>query len=104
MNIKKHLRPILGTVALIIGIVFFIIPIIPVLGVAGLFAGAFLLAPYIPFLNRFKDWLKKKDTSGNTEKTEQKLNEMEEKYGQEQSSESDEDSSRKPEKDRRKVQ
>ena len=83
MNLKKNIRLIAGIVSLIIGIAFFIVPIIPVLGVAGLFAGAFLLAPYIPVLNKFKEWLKKKDSSGNTEKTEQKMNELEKKYGEE---------------------
>lgn len=83
MNIKKHIRLIAGIVSLLIGIAFFIVPVIPVLGVAGLFAGAFLLAPYIPILDRFKEWMKKKDSSGNTEKTEKKMNELEEKYGEE---------------------
>lgn len=82
MNIRKHIRLIAGIIALAIGIAFFIVPIIPVLGVAGLFAGAFLLAPYIPILNRFKEWMKKKDSSGNTEKTEEKMEELEEKYGE----------------------
>lgn len=82
MNIRKHIRLIAGIIALAIGIAFFIVPIIPVLGVAGLFAGAFLLAPYIPMLNRFKEWMKKKDSSGNTEKTEEKMEELEKKYGE----------------------
>mgnify|MGYP006302608259 CR=1 FL=1 len=82
MNIRKHIRLIAGIIALAIGIAFFIVPIIPVLGVAGLFAGAFLLAPYIPILNRFKEWMKEKDSSGKTERTEEKMEELEEKYGE----------------------
>ena len=82
MEIRKHIRLIAGIVALLIGIAFFIVPVIPVLGVAGLFAGAFLLAPYIPILNKFKEWLKKKDSSGKTQETEEKMQELEEKYGE----------------------
>ena len=82
VGIRKHIRLIAGIIALLIGIAFFIVPVIPVLGVAGLFAGAFLLAPYIPILNKFKEWLKKKDSSGKTKKTEEKMQELEEKYGE----------------------
>lgn len=82
MNIRKHIRLIAGIIALSIGISFFIVPVIPVLGVVGLFAGAFLLAPYISILNRFKEWMKEKDSSGKTEKTEEKMEELEEKYGE----------------------
>ncbi len=92
MNIRKHLRLIAGIIAMIIGIVFFAVPIIPVLGIAGLFAGAFLLAPYIPILNRFKEWLKKKDSSGKTDKTEEKMNELEEKYGAKEEDDEQEES------------
>lgn len=84
MNIKKHIRLIAGIVALLIGVTFFIVPVIPVLGVAGLFAGAFLLAPYIPVLNKFKEWLKQKDSSGRTQQTEQKMEELERKYGEQE--------------------
>jgi len=90
MEIRKHLRLIAGIFALIIGVTFSIVPVIPVLGIAGLFIGAFLLAPYIPILNKFKNWLKKKDSHGHTEKTEEKLNELEKQYGEQDGEESQE--------------
>jgi len=99
MEIRKHIRLIAGIVALLIGIAFFIVPVIPVLGVGGLFAGAFLLAPYIPILNKFKEWLKKKDSSGKTQETEEKMQELEEKYG-----ENGEGSSRKEKRGKRSQQ
>ena len=87
MFFEKHARLIAGIVALIVGIICTIVPLIPVLGVAGLFAGAFLLSPYVPILDRFKEWLKKKDSSGHTEKTEEILEEFEEKLAQPDSKE-----------------
>ncbi len=82
MHIKKHIRLVAGIVVLLIGIAFFIVPVVPVLGVVGLFTGTFLLAPYIPIFNRFKEWIKKKDSSGRTQQTEQKMNELEKEYGE----------------------
>lgn len=82
MHIKKHIRLVAGIVVLLLGIAFFIVPAIPILGIVGLFAGTFLLAPYIPVLNRFKEWIKKKDSSGRAQQTEQKMNELEKEYGE----------------------
>lgn len=60
-----------------IGIVSSFIPVIPVLGVVGLFAGAFLLAPYFPFFEKIKEWVKSKDRSGKTAQVEKKLEDTE---------------------------
>lgn len=80
MDIKQFIRPTLGIIFLLLGIVSSFIPAIPVLGVLGLFAGAFLLAPYIPFFAKVKEWVKSKDRSGKTAQAEKKLeNKAEEK-------------------------
>lgn len=77
MDIKKYIRPTLGIIFLLIGIISSFTPVIPVLGVVGLFAGAFLLAPYIPFFAKIKEWVKSKDRSGKTEQVEKKLEDIE---------------------------
>ncbi|MEK6475885.1 hypothetical protein WJR50_00070 [Catalinimonas sp. 4WD22] len=77
MNFNQYIRPILGTIALLLGIAFCFIPAVPVLGIVGLFAGAFLLAPYVPFFAKLKEWVKSKDRSGKTVEVEDKLENLE---------------------------
>lgn len=75
---RKNLRLIIGIIVLVAGGVFMIIPFIP-LGYILLFIGAFLLAPKVPFLRKFMNWLKKKDKSGKLEKAEDKVDDILEK-------------------------
>lgn len=55
-----------------------IVPFIP-LGYIFLFAGLFLLAYRIPFLEKYLDKIRKKDKKGRVEKVEKKINKTEEK-------------------------
>ena len=75
---KKYIRLVAGILILLLGGVFMLIPFIP-LGYVLVFAGLFLLARYIPFLQKMVDKLKKKDQKGRVEKVEKKINEAEEK-------------------------
>lgn len=84
MKKYAYIRPVLGFICLILGIVFSFIPLIPVLGILGIFAGAFLLAPYIPVFHKMKEWLKSKDKSGKTQEAEEKLEGMEQKNKEKQ--------------------
>jgi xanthosine utilization system XapX-like protein len=75
----RYLRLTLGIISMVLGIVFSFIPVIPVLGVLGIFVGAFLLAPYISVFARVKEWVKYRDRSGKTHQAEEKLEEAERK-------------------------
>lgn len=73
--IRKHLRSIIGIVVLLFGIVFMFIPFIP-LGYILLAVGAYLLAPWLPFMRKLLRYLKKKDKRDRIEKTEEKVDEV----------------------------
>ncbi len=75
---KKYIRPVTGLIIFVAGIVLMLIPFIPA-GYILIIAGAFLLAPEIPFMKRFLGKLKKWDHSHRIEKAEQKVNEIEDK-------------------------
>ena len=68
----KYSRTVYGSIALVLGVVFALIPVIPV-GYLFLFIGAFLLTHRIPIFMRFKRWLKKRDNRGRLEKIERKM-------------------------------
>ncbi len=68
----KYSRTVYGSIALVLGVVFALIPVIPV-GYLFLFIGAFLLTHRIPIFRRFKRWLKKRDDKGRLEKIEEKM-------------------------------
>lgn len=73
---KKYIRLVAGIIILLLGGVFMLVPFIP-LGYAFIFAGLFLLASYIPFLNKIIAKLKKKDKKGLVKKVEKKIDEAE---------------------------
>lgn len=73
---KKYIRLVVGIIILLLGGVFMLVPFIP-LGYVFLFAGLFLLASYIPFLNKIITKLKKKDKKGLVKKVEKKIDEAE---------------------------
>lgn len=73
---KKYIRLVAGIIILLLGGVFMLVPFIP-LGYAFIFAGLFLLASYIPFLNKVIAKLKKKDKKGLVKKVEKKIDEAE---------------------------
>lgn len=68
----KYSRTIYGSIALVLGVVFALIPVIPI-GYIFLFIGAFLLTHRIPIFRRFKRWLRKRDDKGRLKKIEQKM-------------------------------
>jgi len=74
----KYIRIGLAVLLLALGAVFMLIPVIP-LGYILLFAGLFLLVPYIPFLNKWLSFLKKKDHKNRINKAEEKINKVEDK-------------------------
>ncbi len=76
---KKYLRPVVGGIILLLGIVFMVVPFIP-LGYIFLFGGLFLLSSEIPI---FKKWLSKaksKDKKDRIEKVEDKVDKKEENW------------------------
>ncbi len=75
---KKYVRLVAAIIILAFGAVFMVVPFIP-LGYVFLIAGLFLLASYIPPLNKFLDKIRKKDKKGRVEKVEQKIDEGEKK-------------------------
>jgi len=70
--IKNNLRIISGVFFLLLGVATFWIPFF-VISHVFLFAGAYLLSPFIPVLEKFIDWLRKKDKNNRFEKTEKKI-------------------------------
>ena len=73
---KKYIRLVAGIVILALGAVFMVVPFIP-LGYVFLFAGLFLLAYYIPSLNKVLNKIRKKDKKGRVERVEKKIGEGE---------------------------
>jgi membrane protein implicated in regulation of membrane protease activity len=74
----NYIRPVLGIIVLIIGLVSMVLPFLP-LGYLFTLGGVILLAPDIPFLKRFISFLEKKDKKGRVEKATEKFTEVEEK-------------------------
>ena len=75
---KKYIRPVVGAVILLLGLIFMFVPFIP-LGYIFLFGGLFLLSTVVPV---FKKWLKKaqsKDKKNRIKKVQDVVNEKEEK-------------------------
>lgn len=73
---KKYIRLVAGLILLILGAVFMLIPFIP-LGYALLIASLFLLASYIPPLNKLIEKIRSKDDKGRVVKVEKKINDGE---------------------------
>jgi hypothetical protein len=79
----KNSRIFYGSFLLVIGGVLFMIPVLP-FGYVFLFIGGYLLADRIPIFQRFKRWLKRRDSKDRLEKVEYKLNEF---FGEEKETE-----------------
>jgi putative Mn2+ efflux pump MntP len=73
--VKNNLRYIAGALIILLGLVFMMIPFIP-LGYILLAVGAFLYTPLIPPLKKFVKFLEKKDDSNKVEKAEEKVDEF----------------------------
>lgn len=69
----KYSRLVYGFLFLLLGILFALLPMIP-LGYVFLFASFLLLAKKVPVLNKWIRWLKIKDKSGRLKKVEGKFN------------------------------
>ncbi len=69
----KYARIVYGFIFLFLGILFALLPMIP-LGYAFLFGSLLLLAKKVPALNKWIRWLKLKDKSGRLKKVEHQLN------------------------------
>lgn len=65
----RYIRPVAGALILLAGLVFMLIPFIP-LGYIMLLGGLFLLAPYIPGAKKIINTLKKKDKQNRVDKAE----------------------------------
>jgi uncharacterized membrane protein len=64
---KKYIIPSIAVLILILGLVFMLIPFIP-LGWPLVGIAALLLAPYVKFMRKFIKWLAGKDRTGILEK------------------------------------
>lgn len=62
-----------GLVAIFLGVIFFLIPWLPI-GYIFLFIGSMLLESRIPLLRKLMKWLRKKDKKGRLQKVEDKVN------------------------------
>lgn len=69
---KKYIRLVAGLILLILGSLFMLIPFIP-LGYIFLIASLFLLASYIPPLNRVIEKIRSKDEKDRVGKVEKKI-------------------------------
>lgn len=69
---RKYIRIGLGVILLILGVVFTLVPFIP-LGYIFLVGGLFLLAYEIPALKKILNKIKARDHKGRVEKVEQKM-------------------------------
>ncbi len=74
----SYLRPIVGTVVLIIGLVSMLLPFLP-LGYIFTLGGLLILSSRIPVLRRFLRRLEKKDKKGRVKKVNEKVSETEER-------------------------
>ncbi len=68
----KHVRPVVGGLCILFGIVFMAVPFIP-LGYILLFGGLFLLTPYIPGADKLLNKIKKKDKKNRVEYAQDKV-------------------------------
>lgn len=75
---RKYLRLIFGSIILIVGIGFMLVPFLPI-GYIFIFVAVFLLSPYIPFLAKLMRYLKSKDKNGELNKVERKIKEIEDR-------------------------
>lgn len=73
---KSYIRWAAGIFAFVIGVVFMLIPFIPI-GYLFIIFSVFILAPKIPFLKKWVHWLKEKDKRGNINKVESWINQFE---------------------------
>ncbi len=73
---KEYIRLVAGIIILILGLIFMLVPFIP-LGYVFLIAGLFLLSYKIPFFRKIIDKIKRKDKKGRVEKVEKKIDEGE---------------------------
>jgi|GEM_PF-2526735 len=63
---SKYVRPVIGSLCILFGIVFMAVPFIP-LGYILLFGGLFLLTPYIPGADKLLNKIKSKDKKNRVE-------------------------------------
>jgi|SRR5690554_6211803 len=75
---KKYLRPVAGFVILLLGIVFMVVPFIP-LGYIFVFGGLFLLSTKIPLFQKWLDKAKSHDKKNKIDKVEDSVDKAEEK-------------------------
>lgn len=81
----SYIRPVLGSIVLIIGLISMVLPFLP-LGYIFTLGGIFILSPYIPYLKRLIAYLEKKDKKGRVKKANEKFSEIEKKAEQQFSS------------------
>jgi uncharacterized membrane protein YbaN (DUF454 family) len=70
---RRYIRPIIGGLLFLIGVVFMFLPMIP-LGYLVLGASAVVLAPLSPPFRHLLRWLEERDSSGRVETVEKKIN------------------------------
>ncbi len=75
---RKYIRPVLGFIILIAGLVFLIIPFIP-LGYILVITGGLFLAPVVHPIGRLLEKLRKNDRKDRIGKAEQEMDKVEEK-------------------------
>lgn len=73
---KKYLRPVVGSIILLLGAVFMVVPFIP-LGYIFLFGGLFLLSTEIPLFKKWLNKAKSKDDKNRIDKVEEKVDKKE---------------------------
>lgn len=74
----RYIRPVIGAILLLIGLVSMFLPFLP-LGYLFSLAGLVLLASRIPILQRLLSYLEKKDKKGKVKEVNEKISEVEEK-------------------------
>jgi uncharacterized membrane protein YbaN (DUF454 family) len=74
---KKYLRPVAGGIILLLGVVFMVVPFIP-LGYIFLFGGLFLLSTEIPIFKKWLNKAKSKDKKNRIEDVEKTVDKKEE--------------------------
>ncbi len=74
---KKYLRPVAGSIILLLGMVFMVVPFIP-LGYIFLFGGLFLLSTEIPIFKKWLNKAKSKDKKNRIEEVEKTVDKKEE--------------------------
>lgn len=74
---KKYLRPVAGGIILFLGVIFMVVPFIP-LGYIFLFGGLFLLSTEIPIFKKWLNKAKSKDKKNRIEDVEKSVDKKEE--------------------------